>query len=198
LRWQAEAGLAELHAEQGFASEAEREYRKSIDTIEAARASINRDDLRLSFLSGAIEFYDDYIDFLIRHNRFADALRVAELSRARTLEEGLTSTAEAASLSQKRVRPQQIAQKLRASLLFYWIGHNHSYLWVITPSETAYFKLAEGIGDRAGSEIVSEGPLRNARCAGHARFGWEAVVRHAGRAHQETGSSRLARRCAAV
>ncbi len=141
LRWQAEAGLAKLHAEQGFASEAEREYRKSIDTIEAARASINRDDLRLSFLSGAIEFYDDYIDFLIRHNRFADALRVAELSRARTLEEGLAYTVEAASLSQKRVRPQQIAQKLRASLLFYWIGHNHSYLWVITPSETAYFKL---------------------------------------------------------
>ncbi len=49
--------------------------------------------------------------------------------------------AQAASLSRKRVRPQQIARKWKSSLLFYWIGHSHSYLWVITPSHTAYFRL---------------------------------------------------------
>ena len=141
VRWKAEARLAETHDAENLAAIAEREYRQSLDTIQAARNSIERDDLRVSFLSGGIDFYDDYVDFLIRHKRFADALQVAELSRARTLEEGLASTAQAASFSQKRVQPQQIAQKWKASLLFYWIGHNHSYVWVITPSNTAYFKL---------------------------------------------------------
>ncbi len=63
------------------------------------------------------------------------------MSRARTLAEGLASTTQAASLSPRNLRPQQVAQKLKASLLFYWIGQNDSYLWVITPGKTAYFKL---------------------------------------------------------
>ncbi len=141
LRWQAEAGLAQLHADQGLTAQAGQEYRESIDTIEAARSSINRDDLRLSFLSGAIEFYDDYIDFLVRDQRSSDALKVAELSRARTLAEVLPSSAKMISSATPGVQPQRIAQRLKATLLFYWIGHNNSYLWVITPSKTVYYKL---------------------------------------------------------
>lgn len=39
------------------------------------------------------------------------------------------------------IYPQRIAKKLNASLLFYWVGHNHSYLWVITPAKTTLFTL---------------------------------------------------------
>src|SRR5258708_27951397 len=106
-----------------------------------ARSSVRTEEFRLSFLSTAISFYSDYIEFLISHKRIEDALQVAELSRARTLAEGLASTTQAASVSPRNGRPQQIAQKLKASLLFYWIGQNNSYLWVITPAKTAYFKL---------------------------------------------------------
>jgi CHAT domain-containing protein len=140
-KWEAEARLARVYADAGESANAEAEFRRSVAVVEAARSSVKKEDLRLSFLSSAIEFYDDYIDFLISQHRIKDALQVAELSRAQTLEEGLASTGQATPLFIQRVRPQQIAQKWKATLLFYWIGHNHSYLWVITPAKTAHFEL---------------------------------------------------------
>jgi len=140
-RWEAEAGLARIYARTGQSAKAEIEFRRSVSLVEAVRSSVELEDLRLSFLSSAITFYDDYIDFLVSEHRLEDALQVAELSRARTLEEGLAAKVQTASSSAPGVRPQQIAQKLKATLLFYWIGHNHSYLWAITPSKTTYFEL---------------------------------------------------------
>src|SRR5204862_2236899 len=81
-------------------------------------------------------------DFLILRGRPADALHQAELSRARTLSEGLSSNElAAASHTLPRVSPQQLAQRLHATLLIYWLGEKHSYLWAVTPSNTAYFTL---------------------------------------------------------
>src|SRR5262249_18508565 len=65
LRWEALARLAKLHDDQGLPGKAEQEYRKSVDTIEAARRAITDSELRLSFLSGGIQFYEDYIEFLV-------------------------------------------------------------------------------------------------------------------------------------
>ncbi len=98
-RWRAEARLARVYADMGQSAKAEAEFRRSVAEIEAARSSVRAEDLRLSFLSSAITFYNDYIDFLIRQRRAADALRVAELSRARTLEEGLSASARSLSRS---------------------------------------------------------------------------------------------------
>ena len=141
LRWEAQARLAELHDAEGSLAGAEQEYRKSIDTIETARSSIDRTDLRLSYLAGGIEVYEDYVEFLISHGRPDDALRIAELSRARTLAEGLSTDERAASPSLPTVHPQQLAQRLHATLLFYWLGQKHSRLWIITPSKTTCFTL---------------------------------------------------------
>jgi CHAT domain-containing protein len=48
---------------------------------------------------------------------------------------------EASLQSTPITQPQPIAKHLRARILFYWLGQRHSYLWVITPSTTAYFTL---------------------------------------------------------
>jgi CHAT domain-containing protein len=141
VKWEAEADLAQVWDEQGRSVEAERQFLKAIDTIEQARQSINHDELRLSFLSSGIEVYGDYIDFLVRHNRSADALNQAELSRARTLAEGLSSDAKASSRMRPKEPPQKLAQRLHATLLFYWLGEKHSYLWAITPAKTTHFTL---------------------------------------------------------
>jgi CHAT domain-containing protein len=141
LRWQAEAGLAGIRDGEGKRKEAERLYLQAIDTIEKARHSIDHDELRLSFLSSGIAVYGDYIDFLVRQGRFADALRQAELSRARTLGEGLSSAAKVTSRTIPIVQPQQLAQRLHRTLLFYWLGEEHSYLWAITPTKTLHFAL---------------------------------------------------------
>jgi CHAT domain-containing protein len=141
LRWQAQAGLAGVRDGEEKPREAEQLYRQAIETIEKARHSIDHDELRLSFLSSGIAVYGEYIDFLVRHGRHIDALKQAELSRARTLAEGLSSDAKGGSRSLPVMQPQQLAQRLHATLLFYWLGEEHSYLWVITPTKTAYFDL---------------------------------------------------------
>ena len=140
-RWEAQARLAKLHDVQGLPKEAEREYSESIDTIEAAGSTITQLELRLSFLSGAIEFYDDYVEFLIAHGRQQDGLKIAELSRAQILEEGLGAPAKTAKFSSGSVQLQQNPRLSHATLLFYWVGQEHSYLWVITSAKTTCLTL---------------------------------------------------------
>jgi CHAT domain-containing protein len=140
-KWEAEARLAQVYADTGRSAEADAEFRRSVADIEAARSSVQGVSLRLSFLSSAIHFYADYIDFLVSQHRTDEALRVAELSRARTLAEGLGTTTKTAALSTKDVRPEQLARRLKATLLFYWLGEKHSYLWVISPLKTTCITL---------------------------------------------------------
>jgi len=135
LRWQAQSGLAAARDGQGKAAEAEDLYKTAIATIEAARSSVEHEDLRLSFLSSGIAVYGDYIDFLIRHDRADDALRQADLSRARTLAEGLSTNGVGKSQFAWTVQPKQLAQRLRSTILFYWLGEKQSHLWVITPTK---------------------------------------------------------------
>jgi CHAT domain-containing protein len=141
LKWEADAGLARMHDALASEARADREYRKSIEMFEAARHMIEQDDLRISFLARGIESYDAYIDFLLRHHRTLDALKVAELSRARTLEEGLGTSAKAEKVALRNFRPEQIARRLKATLLFYWVGEKQSHLWAVTPTKTTHLTL---------------------------------------------------------
>ncbi len=141
-KWQAEARLAQVYAEQGLNAQADREFHHSLETVELVRSSVQDVELRMSFLSTAVlSFYDDYIEFLIAHQRLQDALQVAELSRARTLAEGLGARSTGLSFSSRNFQPQQIARRMNATLLFYWSGEKRSHLWVITPEKLCWFAL---------------------------------------------------------
>jgi CHAT domain-containing protein len=157
LRWEAQAGLAIIHAAQGKAEVAEKEFRESISEFSKAWRDIEQEEYRLSFLSSAIRFYDAYVGFLIAQRRPLDALKIADLSRAQTLEHGLASSANGttngvASLVKSRkghalaqagaFRPQDIARRLNATVLFYWLGEQRSYLWAITPGATTPAKVS--------------------------------------------------------
>jgi CHAT domain-containing protein len=139
--WQATSGLAGARDLGNKTEEAEQLYQQAIGIIEDARSSVEHEELRLSFLSSGIAVYGEYIDFLVRHGRTADALRQADLSRARTLAEGLSPKTIAKSQSTWPVQPQKLAQRLHATLLFYWLGERRSYVWAITPEKTEYFTL---------------------------------------------------------
>jgi len=141
-RWGAEANLAKIFAQEGAAQEAEREYRRLLGTIEEVRSAVRAEELRLSFLASVISFYNDYVDFLIGQKQPQEALRVAEWSRARTLAEGLGKT-DSALVKPLNFRPQQLAQRLRSVLLFYWIAPGRSYVWVIQPEKTICVPLAK-------------------------------------------------------
>ncbi|MGB8324254.1 MAG: CHAT domain-containing protein [Candidatus Acidiferrum sp.] len=141
LRWEAEARLAKVYDEEHEPAKANQEYSRSIATIRAARRSIQEDELRLTFLSSAIDFYDDYVDFLMQHRRVEDALRIADLTRSQTLVEGLAASSKSPAASFARQFPRALAGKLHATLMVYWLGQNHSYLWVVTPAKLSYFPL---------------------------------------------------------
>ena len=140
-RWEAQAHLANMYEDEKLPSKAEKEFTQSLQTIQAARASIHEEEFRLSFLSSSISFYGDYVDFLISQGRPDDALRVAERIRAGTLEEGLRGVEKAATSAAGKFRPEEIARHTGATLLFYWLGQRHSYLWTITQTKRACLTL---------------------------------------------------------
>ena len=136
-----QAGLAKVYAEEGLNAKAEREFRFCLETTEGVRASLQTEESRLSFLFNTIAFFNDYVEFLISHERIKDALQVAELSRARTLAEGLGAVHKALSFPLPDFYPEKIAQRSKAVLLFYWLAPKDSYLWVIAPQKTTLLKL---------------------------------------------------------
>lgn len=144
MRWEAQATLAQMLAAQKKDTLAEKQFAAAIATIRSAQDAIRHEDFRLSFLSSAIRFYDEYVNFLISKNRSVDALRVADRSRAQTLEHGLSLSSAAAHpqlLDASAFRPQEIARRQNATLLFYWLGPTHSFLWVITSGGVTLFPL---------------------------------------------------------
>ena len=140
LRWEAEARLASVYVGENHPQEAEKEFRRSIATIAKARSSIDREELRLSFLTSAIAFYEEYIEFLISQGKAETALQVAEVSRAQTLAEGLGLSSKV-SFPIPNFQPRLIAQRFGATLLFYWLGEKRSYLWAITRSGVSLIPL---------------------------------------------------------
>ncbi|HXX20357.1 MAG TPA: CHAT domain-containing protein [Candidatus Acidoferrum sp.] len=134
LRWEAQARLATLYADAHRPSDADREFRKSVNTVEAARSSIRNEELRISFLTNAAELYDDYLDFLVARNKTQDALRVAAQTRAQTLLEGLGIDPAKESSPLADMNWNQVARRENATILCYWLGSRHSYLWAIAPS----------------------------------------------------------------
>jgi CHAT domain-containing protein len=140
-KWEAQDRLAETYIRENRRADAERQYRWALATIDKARSSFGAEELRLSFLSRSISVYGDYIEFLLAHSRVKEALEVADLSRAVTLEEGLVARSNSAAALRKKIEPQEISRQLGATVLCYWLGENHSYLWVVNPKITKVFLL---------------------------------------------------------
>ncbi|HKS81475.1 MAG TPA: CHAT domain-containing protein [Candidatus Acidoferrales bacterium] len=145
LHWEAQARLAKTFADEGKASWAEHEFQGAIATIEAARASVETESFRLSFLTNAINFYSDYIDFLVSQGQAREALAVVEMSRAHSLVEGSGNQKEPEAVSfelrGKSFKPEETAKHLHATLLSYWLGAEKSYLWAVTPAGMKLFSL---------------------------------------------------------
>ena len=140
LRWEAQDDLATLYESQHRAVEAERQYRQSRDTLEAARSSLRREEFKLPFMANAVHLYDDYVHFLVEQGKTGQALQVADYSRAQTLAEGLGLLKETRAAAAESA--QEIARTAQGTILFYWLGVEHSYLWAANSRETRLFPLA--------------------------------------------------------
>lgn len=141
LRWEAQAALADLYAKEEKRSAAEAEYRTALNTVRQARCSIQHEDLRMPFFANATRVYNSYIDFLVQQGKTTEALKTADESRALTLAEGLGIGGSKCLASEAAFHPQRAAKKARANILFYWLGVDHSYLWVVASDRVKLYPL---------------------------------------------------------
>jgi CHAT domain-containing protein/Tfp pilus assembly protein PilF len=144
LKWEAEHSLARLYEDEKQFDSADREYRAALATFESARDTVRHEDSQLSFLTNASRIYDDYVHFLISRGQTQDALRWADYSRARTLAEGLGLLVKGTSAGPPPLDAQQISNRAKGTVLFYWLGEKQSYLWAITPLKTSLLTLPPG------------------------------------------------------
>lgn len=140
LRWQAQAAAALAYRALGRLGEAARMYEAALESGDSARAQQKDDSYLFAFESNLIRFYDDYIDLLLATGRNADALRVAERSRARTLREGLGQRQRGAA-PEPLFAPMELARANGATILCYWLAPRRSLLWTVTPDAISVARL---------------------------------------------------------
>ncbi|MES1262682.1 MAG: CHAT domain-containing protein [Acidobacteriota bacterium] len=113
--------------------EAEAEFRTAIGEIERRRTELLRDDFKRAYFSQMIGFYQDYVEFLMDEGKTAEALELADSSRARTMADRLRIS-RSRGTQRRRVKDfQATASEMGSTLLSYSLGRNHSWLWIITP-----------------------------------------------------------------
>ena len=162
MRFGAEHQLARLYETQGHTKDAQSMYKTALATFEGARDQLKDEDSKLPFLANATSIYDDYIHFLVTQGKTDEALLTADQSRARTLAQGLGATTKQASSHPVYISPRAVAHKADATLLFYWLGAQQSYLWAITPEKTTLFTLPAQreitpLVERYGKAVVGAG-----------------------------------------
>lgn len=142
---EAETELARVFAGLEDTSSAEKHFASALAAIADARDEISGDEMKLAFANVSAGLYHDYVDFLVAAGRSRDALRVAELSRARTLAEGLGVERE----KKDDIDPEAIAKSANVTVLSYWLAPERSFLFVVTPQGVQHFVLppAKAIND---------------------------------------------------
>ncbi len=133
--------MARLFERQGKTRDAERIFKSTLNDFESARAQLKNENSRLPFAANATGIYDDYIHLLVQEGKSEEALAAADQSRAQALAQGLGVAQSDSHLHRAALNPRQIAQKTGATLLFYWLGSDQSYLWAITPAKITLIQL---------------------------------------------------------
>jgi len=141
LLWDIEDALGTYYRDKHQSAKARRWYGQSIQTFEAQRDSVKNEELKLPFFGNGDALYRDYADFLISSRQQDEALRLLDFGRARTLEEGLGTTKRGSATFQTDFNPQAVARRHNATILFYSLGPEKSYLWAVTANHTALFLL---------------------------------------------------------
>jgi CHAT domain-containing protein/outer membrane protein assembly factor BamD (BamD/ComL family) len=142
LQWEIENAIGNFYMAKHQLEAADLWYRKAIDTFETQRDALKDEELKLPFFANGDALYRDYADLLIQSQRQDEALQFLDLGRARTLAEGLGQAKQKSHSPQKEaMNAQSVARKLDATILFYSLGPDKSWLWAVTANRTRLFVL---------------------------------------------------------
>jgi CHAT domain-containing protein len=167
-----ENALANVYAGEKQTKQAELWFRKSIRTFEEQRAAVKEEELRLPFFANGDALYRDYAGFLIASQKQDQALQLLDIGRARTLAEGLgLANQQPGAQAERPVDVQGVARKLDSAILFYSLGPDKSWLWLVTAHRTHLFQLPgrstieAQIQSYQNAILKSSDPLRDANPA---------------------------------
>ncbi len=142
LRWATESNLAQIYSETGQSREADRWFRRAIDTFHQQRESLTSVESTLPFLENGADLYDNYMEHLIREHRTGEALNVVDASRAESLLDGLKSSPIKQALQASQdVHARSVAARMHATVLVYSLRPKVSYLWAITAGREEFYEL---------------------------------------------------------
>jgi CHAT domain-containing protein len=156
-----EVALGNLYAARGLSEKARLWYRQAIETFEAKRSAESDEALRLAAFGFGAGVYREYADFLVNSGRPDEALLVLDSSRARTLDEGLGSSGNGHTLDQDGIDPRAVARNANATIMFYSLGPQQSYLWAITGRESRLFMLPAAKDIQAQVEAYQKAILKS-------------------------------------
>jgi CHAT domain-containing protein/Tfp pilus assembly protein PilF len=135
VKWQAQAIAASIYTDLRYPDDARRMYEAALDSGDEARAKVAAEAYLFAFETNLIRFYDAYINLLLSSKKVADALRVAERSRARTLRDGLDMEVS------PNLNATTLARAHNATILCYWFGDERSWLWVVSSERIELVQL---------------------------------------------------------
>jgi CHAT domain-containing protein/tetratricopeptide (TPR) repeat protein len=173
LQGEIDGALADFYAGKKLTAKADLWYRKSIRSFEEQRAAVTDEQLRLPFFANGDALYRRYADFLIASRKPEDALRLLDIGRARTLTEGLDLAKQQQPKGQpeRALDEQAVARKLDSVILFYSLGPEKSWMWVVTPHRTHLLPLpgqstiSAQVKNYQNAILKSSDPVRDANPA---------------------------------
>ena len=136
--------IARLERNRGNLSEARQRIESALEINESLRTRVVSKESRTSFSASRREYYEFYVDLLMRLGQKAEALQANERARARGLVEILTESRVAALPQPVPLTLRDIQQQVlddQTMLLEYALGEEKSYLWLVTKSELKSFEL---------------------------------------------------------
>ncbi len=131
---------AQLLEAKGDTAGADAEYQATLSEIANRQSVLVRDEFRLTYLSSLIHLCDDYVDFLVAHGMDNPALEVTESIRGRVLNESVAS-GRGAEPAATAAALMQAAGASGSVFRSYWLGPQHTYLWVIHPNGIKRYTL---------------------------------------------------------
>jgi CHAT domain-containing protein len=143
LRWSAQQRKAHLFELMGNPGEADKWYRTTIRTAVESSAKLNHQEYKTSVLSN-MDFFSDYIEFLIRTNRSNQALQVAEIGRARALDTKLDHNLPGEDTAAWLAGIQSGLQHNGKIVLAFWESKTQVYAWLVTASQVKLVQQEHG------------------------------------------------------
>jgi tetratricopeptide (TPR) repeat protein len=136
--WESQEGLGALALHRHRPAEAVGYFEAAVGMVERTRSDFSRTEFKLPFLTRLIRLYRQYVDTLVEQRQFDRALAVADSSRAQVLAE------RSGAAPAGRPRPEAfrvLARQMGSILVSYWLGPEHSYVWVVDPRDVHCIEL---------------------------------------------------------